>query len=133
MKLIYGKEFEALIILALIMAIAFTVHGFGDYINKYIGSQGMVFFTRNTAFMVGLTNILGFFFLIRWFGVEAAVRTKLLSSVVYLSGMLLYYYRKTMTNREKYRFDDFTLRNYERLLNIAQKMDTKFCEDFEVI
>jgi O-antigen/teichoic acid export membrane protein len=93
--LLYPVEFISIVPIAYILAIASSIHGFGDYFNRYIGAHGKGLFNRNGAILVGISNILGYFLLIRWFGIYGAAVTKVLSAIMYLS-IMFYYYRQTL-------------------------------------
>lgn len=91
--LLYSTEYIAVVPLAYLISIGCFFHGFGDYINRFIGSHGKGKFTRNGAISVGIVNILGCMVLIRFFGLSGAATTRILSGTVYL-GVMLFYYNK---------------------------------------
>lgn len=76
-------------------------HGFGDYIGKFLGAHGKGKEKRNGAFAVGVSNILGYSFLVYYFGVKGAAITKILSSFIYFAMMVFYYNKVTkgITNK----------------------------------
>lgn len=78
--------------------IAFIFHGFGDLINKFLGAKGKGQQLRNTAFLVGIINVLGYTFLIKYFEITGAIITKILASGLYLIVMLIYYYNFVKNN-----------------------------------
>jgi len=91
--LLYSAEYSAVVLLAYMVSIGNFFHGFGDYIGKFLGAKGKGKEKRNGAFAVGVSNILGYSFLVYYFGVKGAAITKILSSFVYFA-MMVFYYKK---------------------------------------
>jgi len=90
---LYGKEYEAVVGIVIPLAIGALIHGFGDLFNRFWGAQGRGKILRNVAALVGLCVIFGNTVITYFFQINGAVITKVLGSIVYLSGMLYYYYR----------------------------------------
>lgn len=99
---LYSEQFLAAVPLAHFISIGCVLHGLGDYFNRFIGSQGVGKYNRNGAIAVGIVNLLGFFLLIKFFGVMGAAFTKILSSSVYF-GVMLIYYKKLKKNIEGFK------------------------------
>jgi Na+-driven multidrug efflux pump len=76
-----------------IIAIGSAIHGMGDYFNRFLGAHGQGKQLRNGAFVVGAVNILGYFILIKFFGIDGAAITKLAAGLIYCSMMIFYYFR----------------------------------------
>lgn len=89
--LLYSVEFLKAVELAYIVAVGQIFHGFGNYYNRFLGSKGQGVFLRNGAIFVGIANILGFVFIVPFFGAEGAAYTKLSSGIVFIASMLFYY------------------------------------------
>lgn len=92
--LFYSKAYSNVINLTYVTAFAFTLWGIADYINRFLGSHGFGKEMRNAAFLIGVSNILGFTSLVYLFGVMGAAITKLLAGLIYLLTMVYYYYKK---------------------------------------
>lgn len=90
--LFYSEEFIPVIRISKILILGFLLHGLGDLINRFLGAQGQGKLLRNSAFVVGIVNILGYSILVYYFGINGAIITKILASTVYL--LLMYYYYK---------------------------------------
>lgn len=75
------------------LAIGFSIHGFGDMINRYLGSQGQGKSIRNSSILNGLFKIFGFTVLVYYFNTKGAIVTNIICSSIYLL-TLLYYYSK---------------------------------------
>lgn len=91
--LVYTERFAPVAELSAIIATGSVFHGFGDYINKFLGAHGRGKELRNGAIAVGIINVAGYYLLVRWFGVEGAAVTKLAAGVIYCGMMILYYVR----------------------------------------
>lgn len=98
--LFYPEEFTPAIDISMILIFGFLLHGFGDLINRFLGAQGKGKFLRNSAFMVGIVNILGYTILVNYFGVTGAIITKILASATYL--LMMYYYYIKFTKSKNY-------------------------------
>ena len=92
---LYSEKYMVTIDLAYIISFGCIFYGLGDYINKFIGSHGKGIYTRNCAFIVGMVNIIGSVFLIKFFGIKGAAVTKLVSGVVYFI-IIVFYYKKLL-------------------------------------
>jgi len=97
--LLYSSEYSAVVSLAYLVSIGCIFHGFGDYINRFIGAHGIGKYNRNAAICVGISNIVGYIILIKLFGVKGAVITKVFSGIIYF-GMMVYYYKKLIHDIE---------------------------------
>lgn len=71
--------------------IGFIFHGFGDLINRFLGAKGKGKWLRNSAFLVGIVNVIGYTIFIKYFNIEGAIITKILASGLYLILMTYYY------------------------------------------
>ena len=92
--LFYSKAYSNVINLTYVTAFAFTLWGIADYINRFMGAHGFGKEMRNAAFLIGISNVIGFTALVFWFGVMGAALTKLLASLIYLLSMMYYYFKK---------------------------------------
>ncbi|TKJ33543.1 MAG: hypothetical protein CEE38_20510 [Planctomycetes bacterium B3_Pla] len=92
--LVYPPEFSEVIPLAYVMAIGMVLHGFGDFVNRFLGAHGKGKELRNGAFVVGAFLIAGSFTLIPAYGALGAALTKVFAGGMYCA-IMCYYYRKT--------------------------------------
>lgn len=79
------------------LAVGFSIHGLGDMINRYLGSQGQGKSIRNSSFFNGLFKIFGFTVLVYFFNTNGAIMTNIICSSIYFA-TLLYYYKKYTLN-----------------------------------
>ncbi len=80
------------------LAIAFSVHGIGDMINRFLGSHGHGVPIRNSSYMCGAFKVFGFIVLVWLWNVEGALITNVVSSSIYT--LVLYiYYRKIVCKK----------------------------------
>ena len=91
--LLYTEEYIAVVPLAYLIAIGSTFHGLADFYNRFLSAQGQGKQLRNSNFIIGAVNIIGYIGLVYFFGVQGASITKLISGIIYAGIMLLYYYR----------------------------------------
>ena len=91
--LLYSAEYSAVVPLAYLVSIGCICHGFGDYINRFLGAHGKGKELRNCAFAIGISNIAGYLVLVYILGVKGAAITKIISGIIYC-GMMYYYYKK---------------------------------------
>ena len=75
------------------MALGFSIHGFGDMVNRFLGSHGEGRSIRNSSYACGAIKILGCVVLVWLWNIEGALVTNVVSSCVYCA-VLLYYYAK---------------------------------------
>ena len=91
--ILYTEQFSPVVSLGYVTAVGSSLFGLGDYINRFLQAKGKGKELRNSAFCVGFVNIVGYFLLVRFFGVMGAATTQLLAGFVYLTAMM-YFYRK---------------------------------------
>ncbi|MFX0135595.1 MAG: oligosaccharide flippase family protein [Candidatus Hodarchaeota archaeon] len=88
---LYSDEYYDVVSLSYIISAGCIFHGFGDYINRFLGAHGMGTALRNAAITVGLSNVSGYILLVYAFGVVGAAVTKLAAGIVYCIMMYFYY------------------------------------------
>ena len=89
--LLYSVKYITAVPLAYIFAFSCSIHGFGDYINKFLGAHGKGKELRNAAFVVGFINILGYIILVKQLGIIGAAITAIIADCAYFLIMLSYY------------------------------------------
>lgn len=89
---LYTKEYETVGYYAMWLSVGFSLHGFGDMINRYLGSHGQGASIRNSSIANGILKIIGFTVLVYFMGTYGALLTSVLCSAIYC-GMLIYYYK----------------------------------------
>lgn len=92
---LYSEQFIEAVPLAYICAVGAVLHGIADVYNRYLLAHGKTRILRANALHLGVISVLGYVFLVAWWGAEGAAVTKLLVDVVYLGSMLFYYWRRT--------------------------------------
>ena len=88
---LYTEEYISVVSLAYYMAFAATFQGLGDFFNRFISAHGYGNKLRNSSFIIGAFNILGYTLIVLKLGVEGAVITRLLAGVLYFGLMLRIY------------------------------------------
>lgn len=95
--LLYPVEYAPVVPLAYYLATSSLLCGFGEFYNKFISAHGRGTDIRNASFVLGVSNILGYFLLVKYFGVMGAVTTHIVSASIYF--LLRYYiYRRVVTS-----------------------------------
>jgi O-antigen/teichoic acid export membrane protein len=89
--LLYSEKYIAAVPLAYLVSIGAVFHGLGDYYNRFLGAQGRGKDLRNSAFVQGLWNVLGFTVLVYFLGVKGAAITKCFSGIIYFAAIFIYY------------------------------------------
>lgn len=89
---LYTDEFKEVISLSYFLAVGSFCHGMGDYLNRFMSAKGKGIQLRNSNFLIGSINLIGFTFLVYMFGTQGAAITRLLSGIAYLL-IMFYFYR----------------------------------------
>lgn len=95
---LYSKDYADVGLYAMLLSLGFSLHGFGDFINRYLGSHGQGRQIRNSSFACGIMLIFGNTVLVYLCGVHGAILTKILSSLFYVITLLYYYIKFTKVN-----------------------------------
>ena len=97
---LYTKDFYPVIEISYLIAIGTTFHGFGDFYNKFLSAKGLGKQLRNSNFILGAFNLIGYTVFIKFYGLSGAVYTKLFAGILYFMNML-YYYKQYQRNEEQ--------------------------------
>lgn len=90
---LYSEEYHSVGNYAVWLAAGFSIHGFGDMINRYLGSHGQGKAIRNSSIANGVFKIFGYTTFVYLFNTEGALLTNVLCSIIYCT-TLIYYYQK---------------------------------------
>lgn len=96
--LLYTEDFLPVIGLSYYIAIGSLLHGFGDFLNRFISAKGLGKKIRNSNFVLGVVNTAGFIVLPKYLGVEGAAYTRLIAGVVYFLLLLGFYVNYQRSN-----------------------------------
>ena len=94
---LYTDRYSMVGVYASIIAIGSCVHGFGDMINRYLGSHGQGKSIRNASIANGVFRLIGSFVLVYFFNIWGAIATNIFCDFLYCI-CLVYYYRKYVSN-----------------------------------
>lgn len=92
-EILYPTTYASVGTYAIILSIGFSMHGFGDMINRYLGSHSQGKSIRNASIANGIFKIFGFTGLVYLFDIYGALSTIIICDAIYLA-ILLYYYKK---------------------------------------
>ena len=90
----YTKDFFDVLSIIYLTGIAFTVKGIAIFYNKFISSHGHGKELFAAAVAVGIVNVLGFWYMTKWFNLKGAIYTLILSSCLYYILMVFIYLKK---------------------------------------
>lgn len=92
---VYSEEYLPVLPIVYLVSISFIVQGFCAFINRFLNSHGRGIALRNASFIRGGINILGFVLLVKYFGVDGACATLIISNAIYLLFLIMSYRRYT--------------------------------------
>ena len=94
---LYSEDYSVVGAYASLLAIGFAIHGYGDMINRYLGSHGHGLSIRNASIANGIFKIFGYIVLVYYFNTMGAIVTTLLCDIIY-TVVLMWYYRRFIKN-----------------------------------
>ena len=97
---IYPDKYIISVYISYITSIGYVLHGFGDYINNFLSSQGKSIYIKKSSFCLLVINIAGYFILIDIYGIIGAGLTRLISGIAYFV-MMYYFYKKFRKENQK--------------------------------
>ena len=97
--LVYSEEYLPVVPVVYLVSISFIVQGFSFFMNRFLNSHGKGVMLRNASFIRGGINILGFFFLVKYFGLDGACATLIISNALYLL-FLIYSYSRYVKSQD---------------------------------
>ncbi len=97
--LFYPEPYAVVARYASWLAVAFSIHGIGDMINRFLGSHGKGRPIRNSSYMCGLFKVTGFVVLVWLWNVEGALITNVASSAIYCAALYYYYQRDILASQ----------------------------------
>ena len=95
---LYPKEYAIVADYSIILSIGMCAHGLGDLFNRFLGAHGQGKQIRNAAIACGLTLLIGSTIGIYLYGINAAICTRIISSIVYFTILVFYYFKYTNKN-----------------------------------
>lgn len=98
---LYSEKYASVASYAMWLAVGFSIHGFGDMINRYLGSHGQGIAIRNSSIANGIFKIFGFTVLVYFCGVYGALATLVLCSFIYTTCLIFYYRAFTRRNNDE--------------------------------
>lgn len=90
---LYSDKYAIVGTYAIWLAAGFSIHGFGDMINRYLGSHGQGKCIRNSSIANGIFKIFGHTFLVYIWSTKGALLTNVLCSIIYCVVLFYYYFK----------------------------------------
>ena len=78
------------------------MHGFADFINRFLSAKGLGKSLRNSNFIVGFINLIGYTMFVALFNTHGAVMTRIVAGSAYLI-VMIYYYKQYL---KKFLYDE---------------------------
>ncbi len=100
--LLYPAEFLPVVNLSYYLAIGSVMHGFADFINRFLSAKGLGKSLRNSNFIVGFINLIGYTMFVALFNTHGAVMTRIVAGSAYLI-VMIYYYKQYL---KKFLYDE---------------------------
>jgi O-antigen/teichoic acid export membrane protein len=95
----YTERYAPVGIYASVLAIGTSIHGFGDMINRFLGSHGQGKQIRNASIANGAFMVFGNCVLVYFFNIWGAIATTITCDLIYAS-LIMYYYKSFVKNAE---------------------------------
>lgn len=96
---LYTERYAVVGIYASVLSVAYCIHGYGDMLNRYLGSHGQGKAIRNASIANGVFKIIGFTLLVALFNTKGAIATVIICDMIYF-GSLIWYYKKFVGQNE---------------------------------
>ncbi|MEK6481258.1 oligosaccharide flippase family protein [Catalinimonas sp. 4WD22] len=90
---VYSDEYLPVLPYVRLVSLSYVIQGFCFFINRFLSSHGRGKELRNASFVRGGINILGFIVLVKYFGIDGACITLIISNAVYLTTLYFQYKR----------------------------------------
>lgn len=90
---LYSEDYATVGTYAIWLSVGFSIHGFGDMINRYLGSHGQGISIRNSSVANGIFKLFGYTVLVYLWNTNGALLTNVLCSFIYCFVLLIYYYK----------------------------------------
>lgn len=98
---LYSETYAKVGEYAMLLAIGHCIHGFGDMINRYLGSHGQGVSIRNSSIANGIFKIFGYTILVYYWNTMGALLTNVSCSFIYCTILMYYYSNFTKNNKNK--------------------------------
>lgn len=98
--LLYTEEYATVGIYASWLSVGYCIHGFGDMLNRYLGSHGQGRDIRNASIANGVVKVFGYTLFVYLWNTPGALFTTILCDFIY-TAMILWYYVKFVKSRER--------------------------------
>ncbi len=98
--LLYTEEYATVGVYASWLSVGYCIHGFGDMLNRYLGSHGQGRDIRNASIANGVVKVFGYTLFVYLWNTPGALFTTILCDFIY-TAMILWYYVKFVKSRER--------------------------------
>lgn len=98
-KLFYTPEYNPVILITVVTSIGTFLFGLSDFVTRYLSSQGDGVALRNSSIIVGFSTLVSSLLLISQYAAMGAAITHVLTSIIYVIVILLYYRKRVKINK----------------------------------
>lgn len=100
-KLFLPDEFRDVAMLIKIGSFGAILHGFADFVNKFLLAKGESRFLKKVSIAVGLTQLVSSLVLIKMYSATGGIIAKSLGSLVFFGSLYIFYHRKYVIGRSE--------------------------------
>lgn len=100
-KLFYTPVYNPVILLTIIASIGTLLRGVADFLTRYLASQGNGVALRNSSIIVGFSTLVCSLLLISKYGAMGAAITHVITAVIYVIVIFIYYRKQVRLNYSK--------------------------------
>lgn len=96
-----GSKYDEVSFLIKLGSFGAILHGFGDFINKFLLAKGESVYLKKVSLLVGLVQLISSLALIHYLSSAGAVIAKSLGSLVLFGSLFYYYYKKYLVQKSE--------------------------------
>lgn len=100
-KLFLPEEFHNVAMLIKIGSFGAILHGFADFVNKFLLAKGESRFLKKVSIAVGLTQLISSLVLIKMYSATGGIIAKSLGSLVFFGSLYIFYHRKYVIGKSE--------------------------------
>ncbi len=96
-----AKEFKDVATLIKIGSFGAVLHGFADFVNKFLLAKGESRFLKKVSIAVGITQLVSSLILIKLYSSTGGIIAKSLGSLVFFGSLYIFYHRKYVIGKSE--------------------------------
>lgn len=100
-KFFLKPEYKDVSTLIKIGSFGALLHGFGDFVNKFLLAKGESKYMKKVSIAVGITQLISSVILIKMYSSTGGIIAKSLGSLVFFSALFVFYYKKYVIQKSE--------------------------------